>query len=253
MDDPRTIAAKLTAQFHAAFGSELRCVVVFGSFVRGESVPGVSDLNLLVLLESMTVPTLHRAAPLLREWVRQGNTPPHMYSWDEWQGMRDTFALEIADMSDAREVLWGEDPIGNDPVSYANSRNQTEREIRDTMLQLRLRLMLNSNSAHEIGALLLSGIPSFATYMRALLRLHGEAPGLATRPVIERAAKLAGADPAPMLRCWDSRRARQPLSVPLPDPLVEAYFAFAQALLDHVDGLPTSAPATASAPRGGAA
>ena len=241
MNDPKTIAAKLTAQFHATFGDELRSVVMFGSVSRGESIAGVSDLNLLVLLDSMTVPTLVRAAPLLHAWIRQGNTPPHMYSLTEWAGMQDTFAIEIADMIDARDVLWGSDPIPG-AVAHTDLRLQTEREIRNTLLQLRLRLMINTFHPTEIGALLLSGVPSFAAYMRSALRLAGESPGLETRPVIERVATLIGTDPEPMLTCWDVRRARGHFAVSLQDPQVDRYFAVGQALLAYVDGLPAEAP-----------
>lgn len=238
MADSKTTAAKLTSQFHTKFGDELRSVVLFGSVSRGESIPGVSDLNVLVLLESMSLPTLERAAPLLHDWIRQGNTPPHMYSAAEWAGMPDTFAIEIADMIDARDVLWGDDPITPASGSHVDLRRQVEREIRDTLLQLRLRLMVNARHPREIGALLLSGFPSFAAFMRSTLRLAGDAPGLATRSVIERSAALIGADPTTMLRCWDARRLRRQLALTLTDPMVGSYFAFVDRLLAHVDGLP---------------
>ena len=242
MADARTTAAKLSAHFRTALADELRSFVVFGSLPRGEFIPGVSDLNILVLLESLTTPKLVRAAPLLQQWIRQGNTPPCLYSWAEWAGMQDTFALEIADMNDAREVLWGEDPVAVDAVTYANLRRQTEREIRDTLMHLRLRLMVATSGPTDVGALLLSGFPSFTAYMRAALRLAGEQPGLETRPVIERAAALFGADPTPFLTCFDARRTTPDLAVPLTDPMVDRYMAFVSALLQYVDQLPGDQP-----------
>jgi predicted nucleotidyltransferase len=242
MADPRTTAAKLTAQLRSTFGDELRSVVVFGSVPRGESIPGVSDLNLLVLLESMSAANLVRTAPLLMQWIRQGNTPPYIYSWEEWSGMRETFAIEIADMNDAREVLWGADPIATDAVMYTGLRLQAERETRDTLLQIRLRLMVNSHNAAEIGALLLSGVPSLTAYMRAALRLTGEAPGLATRAVIERTARLIDADASPMLTCHDARHAHTSFQVPIGDALVERYLEFVHAQIDHLHRLPTERP-----------
>lgn len=251
MPDPRTIAAKLTAQLHTTFADDLRSVVVFGSLPRGEAVPGVSDLNILVLLESTAPAALVRAAPVLQQWIRQGNTAPYVYSWEEWGGMHDTFAIEITDMSDAREVLWGEDPVNGDAVTYAGLRSQTEREIRDMLLHLRLRLMVAATDAADIGALLMSALPSLTAYLRAALRLDGQAPGLATRPVVERAAALVGADPEPVLAALHARRTTHRLEVGLGDAFTERYMAFARALLRHLDGLPANAPARAAAPPGG--
>lgn len=240
MADPRTIAAKLTAQFRSTFADELRSVVVFGSLPRGESIPGVSDLNILILLESMTTRTIGRAAPLLQQWIRTGNSPPYLYSWDEWSGMQDTFAIEIADMNDARDVLWGVDPIAIEALSYANLRMQTEREIRDTLLQLRLRLMVAASGPLDVGALLMSGMPSFSAYMRATVRLADETPGLSTRSVIESTAKLIDADASAMLNCLEARQTTHRLEVALNDPLVDGYLTFVGALLQHVDRLPNT-------------
>ncbi|MEO8334016.1 MAG: nucleotidyltransferase domain-containing protein [bacterium] len=240
MADARTTAAKFTALLRTTFAADLRSVVVFGSLPRGEAIPGVSDLNLLVILESITAQTLVRTAPVLQQWIRQGNTPPYVYSWNEWRGMQDSFAIEISDMNDAREVLWGEDPIAVDWVTYAGLRQQTEREIRDTLLHLRLRLMVATTGPADIGSLLLSGFPSFNAYMRAVLRLAGQSPGLETRPVIERACALIGADPTPMLTCFDARQTTHRLEVAMTDPLLEQYLAFVHALLEHVDALPAN-------------
>jgi hypothetical protein len=238
MADPRTIAAKLTAQFRSTFADELRSVVVFGSLPRGESIPGVSDLNILILLESMTTRSIERAAPLLQAWIRSGNTPPYVYSWNEWSGMQDTFAIEIADMNDARDVLWGIDPVNIEALNYGNLRMQTEREIRDTLLQLRLRLMVAASGPLDVGALLMSGMPSFSAYMRAALRLSDAVPDLSTRAVIESAATLIDADPSAMVKCLDARRTTHRLEVTLTDPLVDGYLTFVNALLQYVDRLP---------------
>lgn len=249
MADSRTTAARLTAQLRDAFGVELQSVVVFGSVARGEAIPGVSDLNLLVLLSSLSPPILVRAAPLLLQWMLQGNTPPYMFSTEEWSGMQDTFALEIADMIDAREVLWGYDPITTESVSYEALRLQSERETRDTLLHLRLRLVVNAKSPSELGSLLLSGFPSFAAYMRAALRLSGEMPSLDSRQVVERIAQIMHVDPAPMLTCLEARQARRPLEIRLTDPLVENYLGFVRSLLQHLNQMPTERPAPHETPR----
>jgi hypothetical protein len=133
------------------------------------------------------------------------------------------------------------DPITPEAVTYADLRVHTEREIRDTLLHLRLRMMLAADSPMEIGSLLLSGFPSFTAYMRAALRLSGEEGGLETPPVIERCATIIGADPTPMLACWDNRRTLRDIAVPLAAPLTEQYVAFVQTLLAYVDGLSQTA------------
>jgi hypothetical protein len=110
--------------------------------------------------------------------------------------------------------------------------------------------MVATSGPSDVGALLLSGFPSFTAYMRATLRLAGEQPGLETRPVIERTAALISADPAPMLTCFDARRTTHHLAASLTDPMVDRYMAFVSAMLHYVDQLPGEHPRPNGAQRG---
>lgn len=239
MSDPRSTAAKLGARFRTAIGDGLRSVVLFGSVPRGEAIPGLSDLNLLALLESTRADTLIRLGPVVQQWIRAGNTPPHLYSQEEWEGMSDTFAIEIADMQDCREVLWGNDPVVSGTPAAAHLRTQAERESRETVMQLRLRLMLSAANPSEIGGLLLSGLPSLTAYLRAVLRLRGETVPPDSLAVIERAAGVIGTNPAPLVKCWNARRAQAALDAPIHDPLVAQYTDFANDLVRYLDRMPT--------------
>ena len=242
MVDPRTTAGKLARELRTMFGDELWSVVLFGSVPRGEAIPGISDLNVLVLLEGIGPAQLASAAPLVQQWIRGGNSPPHLYSWDEWLGMQDTFAIEIADMKDSREVLHGTDPITTDDIRLGDLRLHAERETRETLLNLRLRMMLSADNPLELGSLLMSGLPSFTAYMRAALRVSGEAPGLQTRSFIERTAQRIGADPKPLLACWEARVNVQPFRVVITDPVAEGYSDFVHSLMRYLDGMAGSAP-----------
>ena len=238
MLDPLSTAEKLSKQFVTIFGSALRSVVLFGSVARGEAIPGMSDVNVLVLLDEVDAQQLAAAAPMLQQWVRAGNTPPHIFSCEEWGGMGDTFALEIADMQDARKVLYGGDPVAAASPKYHEVRLHAEHEIRDTILHLRLRTLLAANDPRELGNLLVSGTPSFAAYMRTALRLSGRKAPLKTMEVIESAAQLIGADPAPMLLCYEAKCARTPPRVSITAPLVVEYHEFARHLRTFIDRIP---------------
>jgi predicted nucleotidyltransferase len=246
MTDPRTTVSRLTSQMKRALGVELKSVILFGSVPRGEAIPGVSDLNLLVLVDSLAPTRLAKLATVLQDWVRNGNTPPHIHTLEEWRGMGDSFAIEIADMLDSREVLWGADLVTPDRITRGDLRIHAEREIRQTILHLRLRLLLAANFPDEVGNLLLSGLPSFAAYMRAALRLGGQEAPLDTGIAIERAAVMIGADPGAMLQCWQARRTLRRLLLAVTDPLVERYTEFTKTLLHFLDSQPASTDADPS-------
>ena len=237
MADPKTTAAKLAHELRTTFGEDLRSVVLYGSVARGEAVPGISDVNILVLLEDVGPSQLAASATLVLDWIRKGNTPPRVHSMDEWIGMRDTFAIEMSDMQDAREVLEGEDPVSEDSVDSADLRTHAESEMRHTLFNMRTRQLICANDPAELGRLLLAGVPSFTAYMRAALRLSGEQPGLDTERVIESLAARLQLDPAPMRTCWRARKTLQGIRVAIKDPLLAQYNDFNHALVRYLDTL----------------
>jgi len=67
LSTPLSTVEKLSAQFSDTFGSDLQSVVLFGSVARGEAIPGVSDVNILVLLSEVTNAGLGLAAPFTQD------------------------------------------------------------------------------------------------------------------------------------------------------------------------------------------
>ncbi len=237
MADPRETAEKLAQELATLYGPRLRSVVLYGSVPRGEAVPGVSDINLLVLLDVVDPAALRIGAPLARRWVKAGNSAPLVASWHEWEESADAFAIEVADMRDAHVVLRGHDPIGHLPEDLVALRLQCERELRGKLIALRTGLLLAAERPEEIGTLLLRALPSFTTYLRAIVRLAGARPPARTPDVIREAARVAGFDPQALQQAWDARTAAQPIRAALDDPITRGYYAAVVRATEYVDSL----------------
>ncbi|HKJ92132.1 MAG TPA: hypothetical protein VJ957_03135, partial [Longimicrobiales bacterium] len=167
-----------------------------------------------------------------------GNTAPLLLSAQEWRRSADAFAIEVADMQDARVVLHGDDPVADLRVERRTLRLQAEHELRGKLLQLRSGLLLTAHRPAEVGRLLLAALPSFTTYLRAVLRLHEAAVPGTTPAVLDRAAGLLDADPAPLRTAWDTRASGGAHAWPVDSAQVRGYYTFAERTADHVDQLP---------------
>ncbi len=237
MADPRQTAEQFAQTMASLYGPRLRSVLLHGSVARGEAVPKVSDINLLVLLDVVDASALRLAAPTARRWVEAGNSAPLVASWHEWGESADAFAIEVADMRDARVVLRGQDPIVDLPVDHQALRLQAERELRGKLVQLRTGLLLSAEKPQEIGQLLLRALPSFTTYLRAILRLNGRKPPADTPSVIADAAGIAAFDPAGLQAAWEARTAAKPIRVALDDKLTQKYYGAVVRATEYVDSL----------------
>jgi hypothetical protein len=236
MKDGRSVARSLVEELRKAYGSRLENVTLYGSVARGEAIAGVSDVNVMILLDDIHPSSLAPAAPITRRWLKDGNSPPLILEREQWRRATDVFAIELADMQDAHETLHGEDCVSRDPVAYVDLRAQAERELRGKLLQLQRGLLLGFDPT-ETGDLLKQALPSFTTYLRAVLRLTAHSVPKTTPDVIREGMKVVGGDPSSYLEVWNARASKQALKLNLTDPIVKQYHAAAEQTAVFVDQL----------------
>jgi hypothetical protein len=235
MKDGRTIAQQVVAETRAVLESRLQCGFLYGSYARREAIPGVSDVNVMLLLDNIDPATLAALAPVVRKWVGSLRTPPLILEREQWRRAADVFAIELSDMRDAHELLWGQDFAAAEVISLNDLRTQAERELRGKLLQLQAGMLVSSGSGDVLGELLKRALPSFTTYLRAVLRLLSKPVPGTTAVVIQEAMAAINGSPDAFLKVWDARRQRQKLKVSLQDALVHEYHTAAEQTAVFVD------------------
>jgi predicted nucleotidyltransferase len=230
---PKDTAAEFAAELQRSLGGVLHSVMLYGSAVRGEWIPGVSDINVLVLVDDINGATLVAASPVVRAYARK-HVHPIVVERKEWSRATDVFAIEIADMQDANEQLYGESALSATPVALPILRLQAERELRGKLLQIYLG-MLVAESPEHLGALLMSTMPSLTTYFRTALRLNGRAVPHDAESVVRDGCEVIRADATPLFRILSARTGEGDLAVTLNDPLVDAYNTVSEQLVQFID------------------
>ena len=235
--DPKASARELVRDWQDLFGERLRSALLFGSVARGEFIEDVSDINVLLLIDHIDAATLKKASSATRKWIKVAREAPLVFELEQWKRAADVFAIEIADMRDAHEMLHGEDPLSHAVIDEESLRLQAERELRGKLLQLQTGLLVAANTPGDVGRLLLNSVPSFATYLRAILRLAGQPAPVGTTDAINAAAGHVGVNPAAFLRVWEARQKRSSFKLAVDDPMVDAYYDTAERTADFVDNL----------------
>jgi hypothetical protein len=149
----------------------VQSIVLYGSSLADDFDETVSDRNVLVIARRFTVTDLNAIAPLARDWAKQGNRPPLLFTLDEARHMADSFPLEILDIQEAHEILAGGAlPIEWD-VSLDHLRLQLEREFKEKLLRLRERYLLAAGNPNQVVALMVDSLGNFLVLARGSLRL----------------------------------------------------------------------------------
>jgi predicted nucleotidyltransferase len=241
MADPREQAEAFVEELRGAAGDRLRSATLFGSAARGEWIEGVSDVNVMILLDTLDAPLLARTSPAVRHAV-EGGVVPLVMELEEWRRAADVFPIELADMRDHHVALFGEDPVTGGPVDPSLLRLQAERELRGKLLHLHGGMLMAAEDPKRLGGLFALALPSFLTYMRATLRLAGDPVPPDSRAVIERACARVDADPAPFLEILGARAAGGAPEIRLTDPVADAFNTSATKLATYIDTFGDNAP-----------
>ncbi len=231
---------RLGQELERAFGAGLIAVVLYGSAARGDHQgAGRSDLNVLVVLEDISLEALERAAAIQRSWRGGGNHPLLFFSPEWIERSLDVFPMEFLDMQESHRVVRGRDPFADFSVRRENLRLQCESEIKTRLIQLRTGFLEFCDDPEGLARLLAASYAPAATLCRAVIRLSGEQPPPHSADAVRRAAALCGLDPAPFEETAAVKRGGSgAASVPIKTLFTRYYDQF-EALARAVDaGLP---------------
>lgn len=182
--------------------------VLYGSAARGEFQPGSSDVNLLLVCDSLRPETLRKLSAALEGLRQQHQPPPLLLEQAEWARAEDVFPIEVTDMQLAHEMLRGADPVSGMRVERADLRRALEQEFRAKLLRLRQAFALQSTDAQALGEVASRSVASVAALLRVALALHGRPVPLTTPECLAAAGAALGVATGPVVELWHARRER---------------------------------------------
>lgn len=182
--------------------------VMYGSAARGDFVPGLSDLNFMLILDDLSPRTLGALAGPFATWQKSGYEPPLVIGRSEWARATDVFPIEITDMQCGREVLRGADPVAGLTVAPLDLRHALERELRGKLLRLRQGYLAAGGDPAALGALAGRSSGTVMVLLRVLLVLLGRSVPRGPVELAAAAAAAMGMDGEPLLNVIRHRTER---------------------------------------------
>lgn len=226
---------QLVEQLRAAYGAELRSVVLYGSAAAGEHIPKRSDYNVLVLVDALSLERLSAAAAVARAWGEGGNPAPMTLTTREWKGSADIFAMEYADILERHKILYGEAPFDGIRVDPRDLRLQLEHEAMGKLLRLRQGVLASGGDNRRQIELLADSLSTIMVIFRAVVRLEGAVPATDNIALSETVGGYARFDAAPFARVVRHVRGEQTIAAGEAGNVVAGYLTGMEKLVEHLD------------------
>jgi len=198
---------QLLKALHEALGPDLKSVVLFGSAAAGDFVEGVSGRDILIVAEKLGSVELGALSAPLARWRQAGNPQPQLFAARELANSADVFPIELTDMQQARQVLFGDDPVADIKIEMYHFRLQVERELKSRLLLLRKNYLACRGRSADIARVMTASVSTFLVLFRAALRLYDESPPPPQKAAaLEKLAQHVKFDPQPLLTVLDLKQ-----------------------------------------------
>jgi len=178
----------------ALFGQQLEGIILYGSAVRGEFLPGRSNVNLLLLVNGYEREGLKRYAKAQRRWSREQFAVPLLLTEADLTKPGTVFPLEYLEIQEQHRVLWGRDPFIGLHIDRTHLGYQVRQGLEGNLLRLRQRFIEGGGTEEAITMLLPLSLTALLPCLRGLQRLAGEPPLFHSEPLLANVQAMTGLD-----------------------------------------------------------
>lgn len=170
-EDIQEHLGEIREQIQKDWSSDCDGLVLFGSAARGDFIVGRSNINLLVVVQCLSVEFMQGIGQLHRKWGKHQIVAPLVMTKDDLGRSSCLFPLEFLQMTQNHVVLAGQDPFAEFSLDTVRLSWQCEQELMANLLRLRQRFIEGEARIEAIQALLLLSITAVLPCIRGLL--HG--------------------------------------------------------------------------------
>lgn len=180
----------LVADLRAAAGANLLGVALYGGLAKGRFTPGISDINVLVVVRDAGFAVLEALAPVLTRARRAHRVTTFVATPGDLRATARLFPVKLADMRAAHRVLHGDVGLTAIEPDRAGLHIRAQQELKNIELRLRQRAVERGADPAVLWGGIVQSLPKLAVTLEVVLRLAGEVPP-ADRPAVLRAAARA--------------------------------------------------------------
>ena len=191
---------RLTAALADAAGDDLLGVALYGGLAKGRFTPGISDVNVLVVVRQAGLELLERLSGPLTGARREGRVSALVATPDDLREMGRLFPVKIADIKAAHRVLRGRVGVEDIAVDAGALKLRAQQELANAELRMRQLVVEHAADPGATWGAVAGDMPHLAVTLETVLRCQGVEPPADRAGVLRRAAELLGVPAGTMER-----------------------------------------------------
>ena len=172
-DETQKLLQAYAKEVKTVFGEQLEGLLIYGSAVRGEFLPGRSNLNLLLVVGDYDAAMLKRYEPMHKRWSKEGVIIPLFLTDQEIKTSSSLFPIEFLEIQEHHRVLGGRDPFVGFHVDPSRVGDAVKQGLAGHVLRLRQRFAEAGGANDAVMILLPLAVTSTIPLLRGIQRMRG--------------------------------------------------------------------------------
>lgn len=181
-------------------GCSLKSAALFGSAIGKHYVPGKSDVNIVLIFDSVGIELLKSLRDVFKKYVKKLKGRPVVVDLEFITDSVDVFPMEFYEWRDRSRVIYGENLLANVEISPENLRLQIEENLRGKRMKMAQAFFDMDPKKKQLQPFLEETLPNFITVLRNVLRLMGEPANRDAFGLIDAVEEKAGVSLSRMKR-----------------------------------------------------
>lgn len=200
---------------------KLLCVTIFGSKANYGLTKIKSNVDLLIIVESLLVEDLIKISPIIKKWMKAGNPYPIVMTREEFFSSNDVCAIEYSDIQWNYQVVYGENLIKELNVCYSDLKIQCVKELKTLITKFRSYYTMYYNKPKVMRKAFVKIVSNCLVIFRVILRLQNITPSVYKNDVIDQASKIITFD----IRLFKNCLGQKERSFEIPKYVINDYAA----------------------------
>ncbi len=188
------------------YGKKFVSCYLYGSALTPSYVPGVSDLNFLIILSEVNINDLKAYSKVYKKWQKKQVSPPIIATPEYIRSSLDVFPLEFSEMKENHLLVYGADFLSGVEIPLENLRLQIESELKGKLLKFRQGIIFLSNDSTEYKNFFLRTVNSFLPIFRGVLRLYNVRVPYDFLELANKLSDITGFDKNILYEVWEIKK-----------------------------------------------
>ncbi|MFH1861120.1 MAG: hypothetical protein ABH870_08990 [bacterium] len=233
------LIAPYVSKLIGVYGANLKSIMVYGSAAQKEDfVPGRSNINVLVILDEITMSDLKKGAKLVSISKRYEKITPLFLTLQHINSSSDVFPIEFLEMKENHVLLYGDEIFDSIIIHPENIRLQCESTLKGQLIKLRQAYLELAATPKLLERLMIDSMTGLMPTLRNILRLKGKAVVTIKKDeIINQLKEEYAVDVAPLLKVLHSKLKMAKLVKGEVESVFEQYLDVIQCLSRAVDKL----------------